>query len=72
VQRYILRTETVAMYEGTGGASLVTLPSGAVLFLLGHSDPEGLMTVRWNDQNLCLFALDFRERATLVACEICT
>ena len=62
-QSYVLCRETLGIFSGQGKPSMVTLPSGSIITIIGPASQEtGLVEARWNEQVVRVFAVDVEER----------
>lgn len=67
MQRYKLKTTTVAVHLEPAGPVTMIIPPGAVLRV--HNDlvnAAGLVTVEWDGKTVQLFAVDLHSRAALI------
>jgi len=66
-QRYRLNTSTLAIVNGDGQHSPVTVPAGSIVEVVaGPLDGNRLIDVEWEGKTLMMFTIDIRERGELL------
>jgi hypothetical protein len=62
-KQFCLIRPIIAVQHRDGKSRLTTIPEGALLVLDGIHDANRLMRVRWGEEEMFVFAQDFRDRA---------
>jgi hypothetical protein len=66
-ERFRLKTLLHAISDDGQRRSITDLPAGSIVMTTGpFFDQAKLVEVRWQDQNVMVFAQDLKERAELV------
>jgi hypothetical protein len=63
-KRFRLCRETLVMEEGALPPNAISVPVGAVITLISDLDDGRLMSLKWKDRTVHMFAIDVRERTT--------
>jgi hypothetical protein len=50
--------------DATASKGIMTIPAGATLSIVGHSDGDRFVTVGWEGRQLLVFAQDLQDRTT--------
>ena len=66
-QRYRLNSPTLAILNGDGQHTPVTVPMGGIVEVVaGPLDGNRLVDVKWDGKPLMMFTIDIRERGELL------
>ena len=63
-KRFRLCRETLAVEEGTLPPNSVSVPVGALITLVSEEEDGRMLSLKWEDRTVHMFAVDVRERTT--------
>jgi hypothetical protein len=66
-KRFRLCRETLAVEEGATPPNAVSVPVGAVITLISDVEDGPMLSLKWEDRTVHMFAVDVRERGTEIA-----